>query len=99
MVKKPPANARDSGDENSVPWLGRCPEGGNGNPLQYSCWGNSLDRGAWSTQEPLSTHSETTEALVHCKNVAPVKDVNNKGNYVSGGESWELSILFIQFGL
>ena len=31
----------------SVPGLGKPPGGGNGNPLQYSCLGNSLDRGAW----------------------------------------------------
>ena len=34
MVKNLPANARDMG---SIPELGRCPGGGNGNPLQYSC--------------------------------------------------------------
>ena len=31
----------------SVPGLGRSPEEGNGNPLQYSCLENSMDRGAW----------------------------------------------------
>ena len=31
----------------SVPGLGRCPGEGNGNPLQYSCLGNPMDRGAW----------------------------------------------------
>ena len=44
VVKNPPANA---GDVGSVPGLGRSPGGGNGNPLQYSCLGNPLDRGAW----------------------------------------------------
>ena len=49
MVKKsknknPPANARDSG---SIPGSGRSPREGNGNPLQYSCLGNHMDRGAW----------------------------------------------------
>ena len=37
-VKNMPANAGDSGDVSSVPGSGRSPEGGNGNPLQYSCW-------------------------------------------------------------
>ena len=41
-----PAN-RDAG---SIPWLGRCPGEGNGNPLQYSCLGNPMDRGAWGLQ-------------------------------------------------
>ena len=47
MVKNPPANAGDVGDPGSVPGLGRFPGGGNGNPLQYACLENSMDRGAW----------------------------------------------------
>ena len=35
------------GDPGSIPGLGRSPEKGNGNPLQYSCLENSMDRGAW----------------------------------------------------
>ena len=45
MVKNPPANAGDEGDSGSAPGLGRSPEDGNCNPLQYSCLGNSMDRG------------------------------------------------------
>ena len=44
VVKNPPANAADIG---SILGLGRSPGGGNGNPLQYSCLGNPMDRGAW----------------------------------------------------
>ena len=44
MVKNPPANAGDMG---SIPGLGRSPGKGNGNPLQYSCLENSMDRGPW----------------------------------------------------
>ena len=44
MVKNPPAN---TGDACSIPWLGRSPREGNGNPLQDSCLGNAMDRGAW----------------------------------------------------
>ena len=47
VVKNPPANAGDMG---SIPGLGRSPREGNGNPLQYSCLGNPMDRGArWAT--------------------------------------------------
>ena len=46
VVKSPPANAC-TGDAGSIPGSGRFPGGGNGNPLQYSCLGNSVDRGAW----------------------------------------------------
>ena len=45
-VKNPPANAGDVRDVGSIPGLGRCPGGGNGNLLQYSCLENSTDRGA-----------------------------------------------------
>ena len=43
-VKNPPA---DAGDVGSIPGLARSPEGGHGNPLQYSSLENPMDRGAW----------------------------------------------------
>ena len=45
-VKNLPANAGGIRDVGSVPGSGRFPEEGHGNPLQYSCVENSLDRGA-----------------------------------------------------
>ena len=47
MVKNPPANARDARDMGSIPGSGRSPGGENGNPFQYSCLENPMDRGAW----------------------------------------------------
>ena len=47
LVKNPPANAGDAKDEGLIPGWGRYPGEGNGNSLQYSCLGNSMDRGAW----------------------------------------------------
>ena len=47
MVKNPPARAGDTEDAGLIPGLGRSPGMGNGNPLQYSCLGNLMDRGAW----------------------------------------------------
>ena len=44
VVKNLPANAGDAG---SIPGLGGSPGEGRGNPLQYSCLGNAIDRGAW----------------------------------------------------
>ena len=44
VVKKPPANAGDAGP---VPGSGGSSGGGNGNPLESSCPGNFIDRGAW----------------------------------------------------
>ena len=44
VVKNPPASVGDTG---SIPGSGRSPGEGNGNPLQYSCLENPVDRGAW----------------------------------------------------
>ena len=44
LVKNPPDNA---GDVGSIPGSGRYPGEGNGKLLQYSCLGNTMDRGAW----------------------------------------------------
>ena len=46
-IENHPGNAGDTGHAGSIPGSGRFPEGGNGNPLQYSCLENPMDRGAW----------------------------------------------------
>ena len=68
MVKNLPAEAGESRDSGSILGSGRSPGEGNGNPLQYSCLENSVDRGAWQATvhgvaksqtrlKRLSTHS------------------------------------------
>ena len=58
VVKNLPAN---TGDVNSVPGWGRSPGEGNGNPFQYSCLGNPIDRGAWqATVLGVAKESDTT---------------------------------------
>ena len=47
VVKNLPANAGDIRDPGSIPGLGRSSGEGHGNPLQYSCLENPMDRGAW----------------------------------------------------
>ena len=47
MVKNPSANAEDLRDTAWIPGSGRSPGGGHGNPLQYSCLENPMDRGVW----------------------------------------------------
>ena len=47
VVKNPPASAGDVRDAGSIPGSGRYPGGGHGNPRQYSCLENPMDRGAW----------------------------------------------------
>ena len=58
MVKNSPANA---GDASSILESGGSPGEGNGNPLQYSCLGNPMDRGAWQEAVPeVTKKSDTT---------------------------------------
>ena len=59
MVKNLPANARDLRDAGSILGSGRCPVRGNGNPLQYSCLENPMDRGAWWATVHRVTKSQT----------------------------------------
>ena len=47
MLSKPKASAYNVGDLGSIPGLRRSPGEGNGNPLQYSCLENAMDREAW----------------------------------------------------
>ena len=51
LVKNPPAKAGDTGDMNSISRLGISPGGENGNPLQYSCLENPVDKGAWQATD------------------------------------------------
>ena len=60
MVKNLPANAGNLG---LIPGTGRSPGEGNGNPLQYSCLGNPMDRGVWWATVHGVTESDMTEQL------------------------------------
>ena len=77
VVKNPSANAGDISGAGSTLGSGRSPGGGHDNPLQYSCLGNPMDRGAWratvhgisksGTQlKRLSTHADTHKTLRFC---------------------------------
>ena len=52
VEKNLPADAGDTGDVISIPGSGRFPGGGHGNPLQYSCLENPMDRGDWGVYSP-----------------------------------------------
>ena len=67
MVKNPPADAGDIRDMGSIPGSGRSPGGGHGNPLQYSCLENPMDRGAWRAVVHRVTESDTTEGTEHAR--------------------------------
>ena len=73
VVKNQPVNAGDAGDLGSIFGLGRSPGIGNGNPIQYSCLDNSMDRGTWwvtvhgvaKSMTWLSTHTHTHTHKYH----------------------------------
>ena len=62
-MKSLPANAGVAGHGDSIPGSRRSPGGGNGNPLQYCCPENSMDRGAWQTIAVGSQESDMTEQV------------------------------------
>ena len=60
-VKNPPANVEDIRDVGLIPGSGRSPQEGNGNPLQYSCLGNPMDREAsWATVHGVTKELDST---------------------------------------
>ena len=60
-VKNLPANAGDAGDSGLIPGSRRSPGEGNGNPFQYSCFRNPMDKGAWQAAVYRATkQSDTT---------------------------------------
>jgi len=65
LIKNPSANAGDLRDVGLIPGSGSSPGEGNGNPLQYSCLEDPMDRGAgWATVHGV-TESDMTEAIWH----------------------------------
>ena len=75
MVKNPPANAGDMG---SIPGSGRSPGEGNGNPLQPSCLGNPMDRGAWraTVREVAKSWTQLSDSTAAANNNIGVKRNN-----------------------
>ena len=73
MPWDPPATAGDTGDMGLIPGLGRSPAGGNGNPLQYSCLQNSMDRGTWWAIVHGVSESDMTEhaCMFICHGMCP----------------------------
>ena len=62
VVRNTPAKAGNVRVTGSIPGLGRLPEEGHGNPLQYSCLENPMDRGAWRATVHMVAVSEAMEA-------------------------------------
>ena len=91
MVKNPPVNAGDAG---SIPGSGRSPGEGNGNPLQYSCPKNPMDRGVrWATVHEVT--NSWTLLSEHAKNYFITKQSNGRVKAVS--YVWLRTFLFHLF--
>ena len=73
MVKNPLANAGDVRDSDSIPGAGRSPGEGHGNPLQYSCLENPMDRGAQRASLQRVAELDITEVTKHSKSKGEVK--------------------------
>ena len=66
VVKNPPPSAEHVKDTGLIPGLGRSPGEGHGNPLQYSCLEDPMDRGAcWATVHRVAKESDMTEVTEH----------------------------------
>ena len=99
MVKNLPDNTRDTGAVGSVPGLGRSPGGGHGNPLQYSCLVNPMDRGAWQATvhgvvrswTQLKRLSMHTCSKANQKNPTSQKGspLAEKGEFIDTNNSWD----------
>ena len=69
LVKNSSASAGDTRDVGLIPGSGRFPGGEHGNPFQYSCLENPMDRGAWRAIVYRVTESDTTEVTEHTHNI------------------------------
>ena len=70
VVKNPPTNAEDAGDSGLMPALGRSPGGENGNPFQYFCLENPMDREAWkATYSPRGPNESAMTYQLSMKHV------------------------------
>ena len=75
MGKNPPTS---TGDRGWIPGLGRSPGEGNGNPLQYSCLENPMDRGAWGS--PRDHKEWDMNKCINNNSSNHIKDLRNKQN-------------------
>ena len=79
MVKSP-ATARDTRDVGLIPGSGRSRGVGNGNPLQYSCLENYMDRGAWWATVQRVPKSQTQLKQLNTKNHSPIYKLKHTHN-------------------
>ena len=74
VVRNPLANV---GDVGSVPASGRSPREGNGNPLQYSCLGNAIDRGTWFGLQFMGSKKSWTQLATKQQMLSKLRKIVN----------------------
>ena len=102
VVKNPPANSGDVRDTGLTPGLGRAPGWRHGNPLQYSCLENPMDRGAWRATVHRVTEWATTEVTQYaCTHVFPLTPIPgfSTGLTSASGDKHALISVFLQLAL
>ena len=90
VVKNPPASVGDIRDVGSIPGSERSPGDGNGNPLQYSCLENPLDRRAWQDPVYKVTKSWTQLKWLRTQSVSN----NNIMDFICYEANWIVNIEF-----
>ena len=83
-VKVSPANAEDVRDAGSISGSGRPPGRGHGNPLQYSCLKNPMNRGAWWATVHCVVAAAATKWLQSCPTLCDPRDGSPPGSTVPG---------------
>ena len=82
-------SASNAADPGSIPGSGRSPGGGNGNPLQYSCLENSMDRGAWWAHVRTCTHTHTHTHTVKMDGVSETVESRRAAwHRIQPGSQW-----------
>ena len=101
VVKNPPANARGVRDAASIPGLVRCPWRGHGNPLQYFCLENPMDRGAWWAIVYRVPKSQTwlKWLSMHTYMLTKVYSFTNLKDSLVASKFWKLWIKLLQTSL
>ena len=76
VIKNVPASAGDLRDKGLIPGLGRSPGGGHGNPLQYGCVQNAMDRGTWwAVVRKVRKSGNMTEVTWHTTGIIGTSDL------------------------
>ena len=90
MVKNPPADTGDTRDLGLIPGSGKSPGAGYGNPLQYSCLENPMDRGTWwATVHGGCKESDRTEVTLNT--CTTIYKINSKDLLYSTGQLYSVS--------